>query len=112
MSDYTNVPVPNYLVMDVLRFIAAAEEGAGAQSHGSIVAHAGYSEEGRQWSADELAFIWDNRERYVSVGKFAIVMELTRLACPTFSERRRGRRGSGTRRAQPSEGPRSVHVRG
>ena len=79
MVDYQNVPVPNYLVMDVLKLISNAE--AATQAATPDVPGDG-SDDSRTWTRQELLVLWDNRDHMSSVGRFCSVLTLLAESAP------------------------------
>ncbi len=96
MSEYTQVPVPTHLVMEVIQLIAerttriptpspaASPTGGGkVRSERPQLGHP----EGRQCSAAELRLIWAARHERKSVGKFANVLSLLVESYPSMMNR-------------------------
>lgn len=73
--DYTSVPVPTHLVMDVLRLITEDDAKTGTPDAPSPRSRLVEGEESRKWSRAELQIIWDNRDKS-SVDKFSQVLTL------------------------------------
>lgn len=96
MSDFTPVPVPTHLVMEVMQFItertatspapATAPRAMGTNLVRSERADPGRPES-RQCSEAELRLIWAARDEKPSVGKFATVLSLLAEAHPSMMNR-------------------------
>ena len=111
MSDYTPVPVPTHLVMEVMRLITASDAAGpasptieGVASHALVQDDASDSahpthesdtpfqplgqDEGRKWSREDLQFIWDHRSGFTSVDKFCRMLTFLASASPHLVDKK------------------------
>lgn len=96
MSEFTQVPVPTHLVMEVMQLItdrtttvpapATNPSAIGRDQVRSVRSDLGHPES-RQCTPAELRLIWAARDERKSVGKFANVLNLLTEAHPAMMNR-------------------------
>jgi hypothetical protein len=79
--DYTTVPVPTHLVMEVMRLITVDNARREVPNSSNPRTASGETDETRKWNRVELQVIWDNRDKS-SVNKFSRVLSLLADAYP------------------------------